>query len=191
MLIASRPLVLDTLVRIPQRRLRVLLQLLLGVLFLTLAAQLRWQIGPVPITGQTLAVLLLGAAGGRYLGTAAVASYLALGLLGLPLFAGWAGGWAVLSGATAGYLIGFLPAAYLVGAAAERFGTTRPLRLLAPMLLGSLLIYLFGVLGLLRFAPDVATAVAWGVTPFVLGDALKVAAAALLWPRLARGLGGR
>lgn len=191
MLITQRPLVLDTLVRIPQRRVRVLLQLALGVLFLTLLAQLRVQIGPVPITGQTLAVLLLGAAGGRRLGTAAVASYLALGFLGLPLFAGWAGGVAALSGATAGYLIGFLPAAFVVGAAAERFGTTRPLWLLAAMLVGSLLIYAFGVVGLLRFSPDLATAIAWGVTPFVVGDALKLALAALLWPRLAQALGAR
>jgi biotin transport system substrate-specific component len=191
MFIAHRPLLFDKLVRIPQRRLRVLTQLLLGVLFLTLLAQLRLQIGPVPITGQTLAVLLLGAAGGRYLGTAAVAAYLALGFLGLPLFAGWAGGVAALSGATAGYLIGFLPATYLVGAAAERYGTTEPRRLWAPMLLGSLLIYAFGVIGLLRFAPDVATAIAWGVTPFVLGDLLKLAAAALLWPQLARAIGAR
>jgi biotin transport system substrate-specific component len=191
MLITHRPLLLDTLVPIPQRLLRRLLQVALGVIFLTLLAQLRVQVGPVPITGQTLAVLLLGAAGGRRLGTAAVAAYLALGLLGLPLFSGFAGGLATLSGSTAGYLIGFLPAAYLVGAAAERFGTTRPLRLLAAMVAGSLLIYALGVFGLLRFAPDLATAIAWGVTPFLLGDALKLALAALLWPRLARALGAR
>jgi biotin transport system substrate-specific component len=161
----------------------------LGVFFLFALAQLRVQIGPVPVTGQTLGVLLLAAAGGRRFGLSAVAAYLLLGFAGLPLFSGLAGGVATLSGTTVGYLIGFLPAALLVGFIAERFGTARIFPVALAMLAGSLVVYLCGVTGLLRFAPDLATAIAWGVTPFLIGDALKVALATALLPVVTRLLG--
>lgn len=172
-----------------RRPLPTALALALGVLFLFALAQLRLQIGPVPVTGQTLGVLLLAAAGGRRFGLGAVALYLALGFAGLPLFSGLAGGLATLSGATAGYLIGFLPAALLVGGMAERYGSARLLPVAAGMVLGSLIVYACGVLGLMRFAPDLSTAIAWGVTPFLLGDALKVALATALLPLATRAFG--
>lgn len=181
-------LLVHALVPLRHPALRTLAQVALGVAFLTALAQLRLAIGPVPVTGQTLGVLLLAAAGGRRLGVATVVAYLGLGLAGLPLFAGGGAGLVTLGGTTAGYLLGFVVAAALVGALAERHGTHRALPVAGAMLLGTLVIYAFGVAGLLRFAPDVATAVAWGVAPFVLGDALKVVLATALLPWATRWL---
>jgi biotin transport system substrate-specific component len=181
-------LLVHALVPLRHPGLRTLAQVALGVAFLAALAQLRLAIGPVPITGQTLGVLLLAAAGGRRLGVATVVAYLGLGLGGLPLFAGGGAGLATLGGSTAGYLVGFVVAAALVGAVAERHGTHRALPVAAAMLLGTLVIYAFGVAWLTRFAPDVATAVAWGVAPFVFGDALKIALATALLPWATRWL---
>ena len=181
-------LLVHALVPLRHPGLRTLVQVALGVAFLAALAQLRLVIGPVPITGQTLGVLLLAAAGGRRLGVATVVAYLGLGLAGLPLFAGGGAGLATLTGATAGYLVGFVVAAALVGAVAERHGTHRALPVAVGMLLGTLVIYAFGVAWLTRFAPDVATAVAWGVAPFVLGDVLKIALATALLPWATRWL---
>jgi biotin transport system substrate-specific component len=181
-------LLVHALVPLPHPLLRTLAQVALGVAFLAALAQVRFAVGPVPITGQTLGVLLLAAAGGRRLGVATVVAYLGLGLAGLPLFAGGGAGLATLGGTTAGYLVGFIVAAVLVGALAERFGTARPLAVAGAMLLGTLVIYLFGVAWLSRFAPDLGTAVAWGVTPFVVGDLLKVLLATALLPVATRWL---
>lgn len=90
---------------------------LLGSAVLAASAQISLPMWPVPATLQTLAVLLLGALGGSRLGVASVALYLAEGAMGLPVFANGAGGIAVLAGPTAGYLLGFLPAAWLAGLA--------------------------------------------------------------------------
>ena len=181
-------LLVHALVPLRHPGLRTLTQVALGVAFLAALAQLRLAIGPVPVTGQTLGVLLLAAAGGRRLGVATVVTYLGLGLAGLPLFAGGGGGLAMLGGTTAGYLLGFVVAAALVGAVAERYGTDRALPVAGAMLLGTLAIYVFGVAWLTRFAPDLATAVAWGLTPFLLGDALKIALATVLLPWATRWL---
>lgn len=191
MTITTRPrpaLLAHALVPVRHPALRTLAQVVLGVAFLAALAQLRLAIGPVPITGQTLGVLLLAAAGGRRLGAGTVVAYLGLGLAGVPLFAGGAAGLATLGGATAGYLAGFVVAAALVGALAERHGTHRALPVAGAMVLGTLVIYAFGVAWLTRFAPDLATAVAWGVAPFVVGDALKVALATALLPWATRWL---
>jgi biotin transport system substrate-specific component len=174
------------LVPVPHRGLRTMAQIVVGVAFLALLAQVRFEIGQVPITGQTLGVLLLAAAGGLRLGVATVAAYLAVGIAGLPVFSGGGGGLATLSGLTAGYLVGFLVAAACVGAWTDRTGTRDPKVVVAAMLTGTVLIYAFGVAWLARFAPDLATAFAWGVWPFVIGDGLKVAVAAALLPWASR-----
>jgi biotin transport system substrate-specific component len=174
------------LVPVPHRGVRTLVQLVLGVAFLTLLAQVRFEIGQVPITGQTLGVLLLAAAGGLRLGVATVAAYLAVGLAGLPVFSGGGGGLATLSGLTGGYLVGFLAAAALVGAWTDRAGTRDARTVVAAMLTGTVVIYTFGVTWLARFAPDLATAFEWGVWPFVIGDLLKVLVAAALLPLVTR-----
>jgi biotin transport system substrate-specific component len=186
----SVPLV-DHLVPIRRQALRTALQIVLGVVALALLAQVRVQIGPVPITGQTLGVLLIGGAYGATLGVATTLAYLLVGGLGLAVFSGGEAGWAVLAGPTAGYLLAFPFAAALVGAAADRGLTRGPLRTALVMIAGSASIYLVGLAWLDRFAPDLATTLAWGLWPFLAGDALKVALAAAALPGAWRWAGRR
>ena len=146
---------------------------------------------PVPLTGQTLGVLLLGGAYGAGLGALTLTAYLAAGALGLGVFAGGGAGLAVLAGPTGGYLIGFLAAATLVGYLCER-GWDRSFALSAlAMLIGSALIYGFGLLWLGRFLPSFGATLGAGLAPFVLGDLLKLALAATLLPAAARRIGRR
>ncbi|CAN5905490.1 biotin transporter BioY [soil metagenome] len=171
------------------KSLRTFLQILVGVAFVALLAQVRVQVGPVPLTGQTLGVLLLGAAYGTRLGAATLATYLLVGALGLPIFQGAASGWAYLMGSTGGYLVGFVLAAALVGALAERGWDKHVASAALAMLLGNLVIYAPGLLWLHRISPDWATTLQWGLTPFVLGDLLKLALAAGLLPTAWRLVG--
>ena len=150
-----------------------------GSLLIWLAARIEAPFWPVPMTMQTLAVLALAAVLGRRLGVAAVALYLVEGALGLPVFAGSPErgiGLAYMAGPTGGYLAGFLLAAAVVGHLA---GSARgPLRLFAVMLAGTALIYLPGVLWLSAFTGPKAAVMA-GLVPFLPGDILKAAVAAL------------
>jgi biotin transport system substrate-specific component len=136
---------------------------------------------PVPITLQTLAVLLTGAALGAKRGAAAVALVLVEGAAGLPVFSGWTGGLAHLLGPTGGYLIGFVVAAFLSGWLAERGWDRRPATSVAAMVLGNAAIYAVGLVWLAAF-------VGWtrvlplGLVPFLAGDALKIAVATGLLP---------
>ena len=169
--------------------LRALLQIVGGVALLALLAQVRVQVGPVPLTGQTLGVLLVGAAYGTRLGTTTLATYLLVGALGLPVFQGAASGWAYMLGGTGGYLVGFVLAAALVGRLAERGWDKHVGWAALAMLLGNVLIYVPGLLWLSRFAPDWATTLQWGLTPFVVGDLLKLVIAAGLLPTAWKLLG--
>jgi biotin transport system substrate-specific component len=135
---------------------------------------------PVPITLQTLAVLLAGAALGSKRGALAMLAYLAEGSAHLPFFAGGASGFPLVTG---GYLIGFVIAAFVVGWLCER-GLDRSLLTSAiAMLPGSVIIYLVGATWLgIALHLDVATAFAYGIKPFLIGDLLKLIVAALLLP---------
>ena len=153
-------------------------------LFTALLAQVKIPLGftPVPITGQTLAVLLVGAALGSRRGAAAMLLYLVAGSW-LPFYAGGASGfvWSIASG---GYIVGFIPAAYVVGWLAER-GWDRKPEILVAMLAGNVILYVPGLLWLSTFAPEgdkLATTLEWGLYPFIIGDAIKLAAASLLLP---------
>jgi biotin transport system substrate-specific component len=159
-----------------------------GSLFLALLSQAVIPLQPVPITLQTLGVLLVGAALGSRLGALAVGTYLLEGLV-LPVFAGGATWFHPRIAFTAGYLVAFPLAAYLVGYLVERYGTDRsPLKTFGAMLLARLLLYAVGVIWL-GFALSGAgryTGV-WGVLqagmlPFLLGDLIKAAIAAALLP---------
>ncbi|MEW6030755.1 MAG: biotin transporter BioY [Chloroflexota bacterium] len=162
--------------------LRDLALILAGSLLVALFAQVEIPLQPVPITGQTFAVLLVGAALGSKRGAAALALYLAEGALGLPFFSGGASGLSHLTGATAGYLVGFVMAAYVVGLLAER-GLERSVRTsLIPFLIGTVVIYLFGVAWLAVVLGSLSKAIAAGLLPFLVGDAIKLAAAALALP---------
>jgi len=151
-------------------------------LLIALLAHVRFTLPftPVPVTGQTLGVLLVAAALGARRGTAAVLAYLAEGALGLPVFAGGSG-MAYLFGPTGGYLLGFLAAAWVVGALAER-GSERNLRTAwLAFLAGEAVIYAFGVPWLGLYV-GFSRAVVLGFTPFLLGDLLKALFAGLLLP---------
>ncbi|MFO7548722.1 MAG: biotin transporter BioY [Acidimicrobiia bacterium] len=138
---------------------------------------------PVPITGQTFAVLLSGAALGWRAGAASQMLYLGMGFVGLPVFTEGASGIDKLLGATGGYLIGFVMAAAVVGVLAERGLDRRlPASVLA-FLAASLVIYSFGVAGLMvNLGMSFGQAVTLGVVPFVIGDGLKAVAAGVLTP---------
>jgi len=151
-----------------------------------LAAQ--WEIPlpftPVPITGQTFAVLLTGAALGAKLGAAGQGLYVIAGAIGLPIYAGGASGWEeARAGGTTGYLIGFIAAAAVVGYLAERRQDRTFPTMFTAFILGSFIIYVFGVAGLmLIFDMTVTEAIVAGVIPFMVGDLIKAAAAGLLLP---------
>jgi len=165
------------------RRVRHLALVLGGSLLVAGLAQVRIPLPftPVPITGQTFAVLLVGAALGSRLGALSLGLYLLEGVAGLPVFAGGAGGAAAMLGPTGGYLAGFLAAAYLVGLLAERGGDRRLRTALPIFLAGEAIIYLFGV-PWLGFFIGFQRAVAAGLYPFLIGDAVKLVAAALALP---------
>ncbi|HET9251524.1 MAG TPA: biotin transporter BioY [Candidatus Eisenbacteria bacterium] len=155
------------------------LLVLAGSALIALSAQVAVPLpfSPVPVTGQTFAVLLVGAALGATRGTAAVLAYLAEGAAGFPVFAGGLAGPAVLLGPTGGYLFGFLPAAWICGALAERGWDRRFLTTLASMALGDLAIFAVGIPWLARFV-GAENAITFGLAPFVAGNLAKVVLAA-------------
>jgi biotin transport system substrate-specific component len=137
---------------------------------------------PVPITGQTLGVLLAGFLLGSRRGFGAALAYLAEGAAGLPVFAGGTAGVSILVGPTGGYLVGFLAAAYVVGLLAEHGWDRDVPRTLLGMAIGNLIIYLFGITWLSTFMGGLGAALSAGLAPFLVGDVLKIALAAALLP---------
>lgn len=175
-----RPLVLGDL--LPGALVRDVALVLGGAAFVGLSAQISVPLPgtPVPVTGQTFAVLLVGAALGWQRALPAMALYLAAGAAGVPWFAEHSSGTAAPS---LGYVIGFLLSAAVVGALAARGGDRTPLRTVLTMLVGTLLIYAVGVPYLAAdLGVSLAKAVELGVRPFLVGDALKVLLAAGLLP---------
>jgi biotin transport system substrate-specific component len=135
---------------------------------------------PVPLTLGTFAVLLTGAALGPVRGALSIGIYMVAGMAGMPWFAGQSSGWDFPS---FGYIIGFLVAGSLVGWLASRGGDRTPLRTAGTMALGNLVIYAFGLPYLMAATGmDLGTGLAAGVTPFLIGDAIKIALAAGLLP---------
>jgi len=191
----AAPVVLADLVpRLHVRRaalLRTSALVLGAALFTAACAQIRINLSftPVPITGQTFAVLLAGAALGWRAGAASQGLYWVLGAIGLPFYANHEGGWASATGSTFGYFIGFVLAAAMVGYLAERkqdrsFATSVP-----AMLMGTAIIYAAGVLWLAHdlhipvySATDSKNAINFGLTPFIIGDTVKVLLAGALTP---------
>ena len=152
-----------------------------GSLLIALSAQIAIPLWftPVPLTGQTFAVLLVGAALGSRRGAAALALYLLEGGIGLPFFAMGASGWP--AGPSGGYLLGFVAAAYVVGLLAERGWDRRFVTAAVAMLAGEAAIYAVG-LPWLGFYVGPEKAVPLGLLPFIPGDAVKLALAALALP---------
>jgi len=138
---------------------------------------------PIPITGQTFGVLLVGGALGFRRGAMSIGLYILIGLIGLPFFAEGKGGVSVILGASGGYLIGFLVAGSVVGRLAELGWDRRIVGALGAMAIGNVVIYLVGVPWLMAVAHyDLATGIAKGLIPFLLGDAIKLVLAAAAFP---------
>ncbi len=160
-----------------------LLSVLSGTLFIALSAQVAIPLPftPVPVTGQTFAVLLTGVLLGSRRAGLCLLLYLAEGSAGLPVFAGAKGSTAYLLGPTGGYLLGFVPAAFLAGWLAERGWDRRLHTAFAAMLLSNLVIYLVGLAWLAYFV-GTDRVIALGLLPFVAGDLFKLLLATAILP---------
>jgi biotin transporter BioY len=155
--------------------------LVLGFTLLTaISAKIKIEIGPVPITGQTFAVLLSGALLGSRRGALSQIFYLLGGLAGIPWFAR-GGGIAYLMSPTFGYIIGFVLAAFVVGFLCERGFDRKIETAILAMLVGNILIYLPGLLWLAKLV-SWQKVLAVGLYPFIIGDAIKLLLAASILP---------
>jgi biotin transport system substrate-specific component len=178
----SRPLVLADLV--PAVRARNVVLVALGVLFTAVLAQVAVPVpgSPVPITGQTLAVVLTAAALGPVRGVAVQIVYMLAALVGLPFYSNASGGLDVVFGATGGYVVGFIPAAYLIGLAARHGADRNPLKAIPLFIAGQAVIFAVGVPWLaVSTGMTASQALQAGFYPFILGGIVKaVIAAAVL-----------
>jgi len=168
------------------RLVKQVILVLVGIAVLAVAAKTKVFIGtPVPVTMGTFAVLTIGAAYGARLGLATIIGYLLIGALGFDVFASStaeASGLTYMMGGTGGYLVGYVLATLTLGVCAER-GWDRSVGLMAlAMLIGNALIYVPGLLWLGQLYGWDQPILQWGLTPFLLGDALKLVLAALLLP---------
>lgn len=192
MSIALAPAAPSTLLDLLDRsRVRDVVAVVGFALLTAVAAQISIPLGftPVPLTGQTFAVLLAGGVLGSRRGGLSMLLYVALGAIGLPFYADGAGGWTAATGATAGYLVGFIVAAVVVGLMAEH-GQDRKLSTSIPAFIaGTMIIYTVGAgwlaydLGLpLTAAAGEPSAISLGVAPFLVGDVFKALLAGALLP---------
>jgi biotin transport system substrate-specific component len=161
------------------------LLVLAGTGFVALAAQVSISLPftPVPITGQTFAVVLVGASLGALLGLASLGLYVFVGALGAPIYADHTHGWDVLTGPTGGYILGFVLAAVMTGYLAQHRWDRRFSSAVAAMLTGNVVIYLTGLPWLAHeIGTDLEGTLEAGLYPFVVGDLLKLYLAGALLP---------
>jgi biotin transport system substrate-specific component len=160
-----------------------------GVLLLAASAQIAIPVpgSPVPVTGQTLGVLLIGTSYGSGIGLATFAIYLLAGIAGAPVFAGASFGIEKITGATGGYLIGMLITTYVLGLLAKRNLDQKFLTALPSMLLGNVIIFSCGIIWLHHFTgKDWTWTINAGLTPFIVGEILKIVIAGTSLPILWR-----
>ena len=162
---------------------------LAGVAVVALLAKVSFYIGPVPITGQTLGVILVGATLGARRGAASLTSYMVLGLAGLPTFAGPIAGPAYVLSPSFGFIVGFIPAAFVAGWFAQRAWDRRPVLAFAGFVTASVIPFLLGVPYMALILANViganvsfASIMQAGVLPFIVPGLIKAAFAALLVP---------
>jgi len=175
------------------RLLYVAAALLFGVCLLTLSAKLQVPFWPVPMTMQTLVVLMLGMAYGPRLGAGTVLAYLLVGAAGLPVFAGTPErgiGLAYMMGPTGGFLMGFVLAAWVTGALAERGWDRSVPWCAAAMLAGTVVIFALGLAALIPIT-GLSRAIEAGLIPFLASSGLKIALGAVAMPLIWRVLGRR
>ncbi len=158
---------------------------------ISIAGPLSINIGPIPLSLATFAVYLSGAVLGAKRGTLAVALYLLIGMVGVPVFSGFSGGFQKIVGVTGGYLVGYLPCALLTGLALEtRAVNVKKWRLPAFMVLGTAVLYLIGTAWfILQTKNPLGAALGMCVLPFLPGDAVKIIAATLLAKPVRKALG--
>lgn len=160
-----------------------------GAALTGLLAQVAIPLWPVPITGQTLAVLLVGSALGASRGALAMLAYALVGVAGVPWFSDQQGGLTYLLGSTGGYIVGFILAAALTGWLAQRQWDRRFLQAAVTFLVGSGTVFLIGLPWLaLGTGADLQQTLAWGLWPFIPGGIVKALIAAALIPVLWRGV---
>ena len=186
MLQAQRLVLIDALLDRGHSQFRTLFLVLAGSMVLTLSAKVQVPFYPVPMTLQTLVVLLIGVAFGWRMGVATVLAYLAQGAMGLPVFAGTPEkglGLLYMAGPTGGYLVGFALAAAVTGWLAERGLDRTVIGTAVAMIAGTVVIYACGLVWLSNFV-GIEKAVAFGMTPFLFGDLVKVALATATLPMI-------
>ncbi|WP_108838924.1 biotin transporter BioY [Tateyamaria sp. Alg231-49] len=173
-------------------RIKQVALVLVGVLVLAVAAKINVPMWPVPITMGTFAVLTIGAAYGARLGLVTILAYMIIGALGFDIFASSsaeASGLTYMMGGTGGYLVGYVLATLALGALAQR-GWDRSVGWMAlAMLIGTVLIYVPGLLWLGQLYGWDKPILQWGLTPFLIGDALKLALAAVVLPTVWKMVG--
>jgi len=154
-----------------------------GAALVTVLAQVAIPLWPVPITGQTLAVLLVGSTLGWARGAISMVLYALLGLVGLPVFSDGTHGATVLFGATGGYIVGFIVSAALVGWLAERQWDRKILKAIVTFVAGSVVVFAIGLPWLaIVLHTDLPTTLQYGLYPFIIGGIIKAAIAAGLLP---------
>ncbi|MBA4247464.1 MAG: biotin transporter BioY [Microbacterium sp.] len=192
MSIAATPLVRPTLIDRVVTRTWVsdIALVVAGTALVAVLAQVAIPLWPVPVTGQTLAVLLVGAGLGAARGAASLTLYALLGAVGLPIYSEASSGWSVLLGPTGGYIIGFIASAAIVGWAAERSWDRGWYKPIITFIGGSLVVFAFGLpwlavsLGQLGLPNDLQSVLIAGFYPFIIGGLIKAAIAAALLPAL-------
>lgn len=163
--------------------------ILFSVAFLAAMANIRIPLWPVPITMQTFGVFVIAFFFGSRKGFLSILAYVLAGIVGFGVFAGFKSGMAAIMGPTGGYIVGFLFAAFFVGLMIEK-GYGRDWKsVLLCMLIGNLIIYLFGIIGLRLYFADftLLKILSVGLIPFLIGDALKIIGAVALFPYLWKG----
>ena len=154
-----------------------------------IAGPLTIPVGPIPLSLATFAVYLAGSVLGRKKGTIAVGLYLLIGIIGVPVFSGFSGGFQKIAGVTGGYLIGYLPCAYLSGVGAEKRDSMGWWFHTLMMVAGTVLLYTIGTVNfMLHTGNGLGAALSLCVIPFLPGDVLKVAAATFLTQTLKRAI---
>ncbi len=167
---------------------------ILGVFALAVAAKIKLPIppSPVPVTMGTFAVLTIGAAYGARLGLVTILAYMLVGALGFDVFANSSAdknGLVYMMGGTGGYLVGYVLATGALGYFARKGWDRSVVMMAVAMLIGNVLIYVPGLLWLQQFASGWAQTFEWGITPFLIGDAMKLLAAAIVLPAIWKFVG--
>ena len=165
----------------PQALLKEITSILSAVLVLAALSRVSIPLQPVPVTGQTLGVLILGIMLGRKRALVAIITYLTMGLLGFPVFASGTFGLASLIGPTGGYLLGFVPAAFVMGWLGDKGWYNKVHTAIAALVLGHAIVFAFGLLWLANFTGWNAVLTA-GFIPFVPGAVVKTIVAFALIP---------